>query len=65
MGILFWLKRKIEGHDLYGKPITLYYKGNKKLNSAYGGLVSVLIKVLIIVFACLLTRVIFARSGTK
>ena len=65
MGIFIWFKNKIKGHDLYAKPITLFYKGNQELKSAYGGLISVLIKILIVVFACLLTRVIFTRGGTK
>ena len=65
MGIFIWLKNKIKGHDLYAKPITMFYKGDQKLKSAYGGFISVLIKILILIFACLLTRVIFNRSATK
>ena len=65
MGLFNWASNKVKSHDLYAKPVTFMYDGESKIRSTYGGLVSLMIKLVVVIGACLLTRVIFRKSNTK
>ena len=65
MPFVAWVKKKIKNHDLYAKPITLKFKGNSYLSTPYGGLMSLMIKLVIIIRACFLTKIIFDKGNTN
>ena len=63
--IFGYIKSKIKGNDLYDKKITLTYNGDSSYKTLIGGIVSISIKLLILIYAWILIRVIFKRGDTK
>ena len=55
----------IKSQDLYAKSIKLTIKGKDKLSTTYGGLMSTIIKLAILVNAVILLFVIYNRNDTK
>ena len=51
--------------DLYGKKIMMTYKGEDSFKTVYGGVVSLFIKLVLLIYAILLISVIFNKGDTK
>ena len=65
MGVLSYLLHKLKSQDLYAKSVNLTFDGKDKLQTTYGGFISLMIKISIIVNAIILIIVIFKKNDTK
>ena len=63
--ILSWGKGFIVDNDIFGIDIKLTYKGKNSFQSFYGGIVSIVLKLAIILSFILLSVIIFAYGNTK
>ena len=55
----------IRSGDLYGKQITMTYKGEDSFKTTYGGIISLFIKLILFTYAGVLFAVIINRGDTK
>ena len=60
-----FVKSRIKSSDLYGKKISMTYWGEDSFKTTYGGIISLLIKLIVFAYACILISVIFKRGDTK
>ena len=65
MNILRWVHNRIKDNDLYAKSVTLTFKGKTTFSTSYGGVISCLIKLTIIIIAIIRVSIIFNRSDTS
>ena len=43
----------LRGHDVFGEPVTINYKGEANFNTTWGGLLSLSEKIFIFVVICI------------
>ena len=55
----------IKSGDLYGKQITMTYKGDDSFKTTYGGIISLFIKIILLIQAGVLFAVIINKGDTK
>ena len=59
------LKKYIKGQDKFGKPITLTFKSKSSIQTLIGGLFSILTKLGIVAFFCVLMNQVIEKSEQK
>lgn len=57
-----WVKQKIIQADQYPKTVKLFYKGNTEFKTSFGGIISLIIKILVIGYGMQLLVAVFQRS---
>ena len=62
---MLYIRNCFKYFDLYGKPVTLTYKGNEKFKTFLGGFISFWILILVFSYMIILLRVITKKSGTS
>ena len=60
-----YIAETIKSADLYGKQITMTYKGEDSFKTTYGGVISLFIKLILFTYAGVLFAVIINRGDTK
>ena len=60
-----WTRSKITEADSYASTVHLTFNGKKEFCTFYGGVVSLMIKTVIIMYAVLLTIRIFRKSDSE
>ena len=60
-----WTRNRVTEADSYASTVQMTFNGNKKFTTFYGGVVSLMIKTVIIMYAVLLTIRIFRRSDSE
>ena len=63
-GIL-WMYHKVRNTDIYGKQITLTYKGEDKLRTFYGGILSIVIITALFISFCTNMYTLVNRNNSK
>lgn len=61
----FWGKERVKRLDIFSKPITLTYKSSDSFTTLFGGIVSISIFTLLIIYAVTLGLVLVNRKGTQ
>lgn len=60
-----WIKNKVKDADLFPSTVKFTFNGETEFKTLYGGLVSLMIKTVVIIYAISLTVSIFTKSGTS
>ncbi|CAI2378946.1 unnamed protein product [Moneuplotes crassus] len=60
--ITYGLLKSVRAFDIYGKPITLHYRGEEKFKTYVGGSVTILVFLVLLSYASYLTAVMFQRQ---
>ncbi|TNV81000.1 hypothetical protein FGO68_gene16062 [Halteria grandinella] len=60
-----WINRRLESIDRYGHPVSLTYKGDQKYKSSFGGMISLIGILSILVYFGLEMAAVFNRSNSK
>ena len=60
-----WLTRQISSLDIYGKTITFTYKGKEKYNTFIGGMTTLAIMSVMLVYAIRLVLIVINRKDTN
>ena len=63
-GIL-WVYHKVRNTDMYGKQISLSYKGEEKLRTFYGGVISIMIMIALLINFCTSMYTLINRNNNK
>jgi hypothetical protein len=59
--ILDWVRMKITSNDLFSRKITLTYEGKESFKTFCGGITSVILLLLLGVYAMYLTIIMFQK----
>ena len=65
MRILKWIKETIKNRDIFEKSISLTYKGNHSFKTLFGGIVSTIILILMILYGIMLFIQMVNRDNTN
>lgn len=60
-----WTKNKVKSADSYATTVQMTFNGKRKFSTFYGGIISLIIKTIIIMYAILLTIRIFRKSDSE
>ena len=60
-----WLTRQVSSLDIYGKTITFTYKGKEKYNTFIGGMTTLAIMSVMLVYAIRLLLIVINRKDTN
>ncbi|CAI2385440.1 unnamed protein product [Moneuplotes crassus] len=56
---------RIKGFDMYPKVITFTYKGEDEFKTLFGGIISVIIKVILVLYTYMMVRIMLGRKDTS
>ena len=63
--LLLWIHHKIRNNDMYGKQITFTYKGEEKLKTFAGGILTMLISIALTVTFCTSMYTLINRNNSR
>lgn len=63
--LVVFAKDSIRSRDMFPSKVELTYKGNTNFTTLFGGLVSLIIKIIVILYAVYLMFVIFRRTNSS
>lgn len=55
----------VKQKDLYGKKISITYKGEEEFKTFCGGVISLIIKTILFIYACTLINTVLTHGDTK
>lgn len=64
MKLLSWMRKKIRDTDMFSKSVQLSYKGKTSFKTTFGGVVSILIKILLTLYGILLFKEVVTKGNT-
>ena len=59
-----WTKKQIKSQDQYSKTISFSFNGEDTFSTIFGGITTIIIKVVVLVIAIFLTMSIFQKGNT-
>ena len=62
---ILWTYRRVKDADMYSKQITLTYKGEDKLKTFYGGIISIIIMIALLINFCSSMYTLINRNDSK
>ena len=60
-----WVKEYLKDNDMFSQPISLTYKKKSKFQTLYGGIVSSLILVFMVMYGTRLLLIMFSKGATN